>query len=80
MLYVVLILLVALAVVFGNAIFARLELLEAHVKRLESQRSFVMTTTMSSPTPTYTPTILPTINPVPPEHPQRRKRSPRKPK
>lgn len=76
MLYVVLFLLVSVAVVFGNSVAARLELLEAQVKRIDQQRSFVMTTTMSSPTPTYTPTV----NLMQAEHPQRRKRSSRKPK
>lgn len=73
MLYVLLVLLVAIAVVFGNSMFARLELLEAQVKRLESARQFYVTTTTSTSTPTYSGSA--TI-----EASKRRKRSPGKPK
>ncbi len=65
MIYVLLVLLVSLAVVFGNAIFARLGLLEAQVKRLEAQRA-VTVTTLSTPTPTYHAVTIPV------EHPQRK--------
>lgn len=59
MIYVLLVVLVACAVAFGNAVFARLELLEAQVKRLDVQSRSVSVAS--------TPAIKVSLDPA---HPQ----------
>lgn len=59
MMYIVLVLLVTAAVVFGNAILARVEILEAQVKRLDVQSR---TVTVAS-----TPSVKVSLEP---DHPQ----------